>query len=88
MQITITTPALLFPAISLLLLAYSSRFLALAALLRELHARYKNQPDPAVRAQMKNIQYRIGLIRSMQLSGVASFFLCVLCMLIIIPEKI
>jgi Protein of unknown function (DUF2721). len=51
MEINLTTPALLFPAISLLLLAYTSRFLALAALMRELHVRYKTQPDPRIKGQ-------------------------------------
>ena len=83
MRITITTPALLFPAISLLFLAYSNRFHALASLLRDLHARYKSKPDPGICAQMKNLQYRIGLIKNMQLLCVAAFFLCVLSMLIL-----
>ena len=41
MEITFNTPALLFPAISLLLLAYTNRFLALANLVRRLHDEYK-----------------------------------------------
>jgi len=49
MDLNLTTPALLFPAISLLLLAYTSRFLALAALIRELYARYKKEPDPRIK---------------------------------------
>jgi hypothetical protein len=83
MDITLTTPALLFPAISLLLLAYTSRFLALAALMRELHVRYKTQPDPRVKGQIANLRYRIGIIRNMQIWGVASFVGCVLCMIVL-----
>ena len=49
MELTLTTPALLFPAISLLLLAYTSRFLALAALIRELYGRYKLEPDQRIK---------------------------------------
>jgi len=82
MDLTLTTPALLFPAISLLLLAYTSRFLSLAALTRELYTRYKEQPDPRVKGQLTNLRYRIGIIRNMQVLGVASFFLCVLCMFV------
>ncbi len=79
-DLTLTTPALLFPAISLLLLAYTSRFLTLANLMRELYARYKAQPDSKIKGQITNLKYRIVIIRNMQVSGVSSFFLCVLCM--------
>ena len=80
LDFTLTTPALLFPAISLLLLAYTSRFLTLANLMRELYARYKVQPDPKIKGQIANLKYRIVIIRNMQVTGVSSFFLCVLCM--------
>ncbi len=80
MELTLTTPALLFPAISLLLLAYTNRFLTLAALMRELYTRYKSQPDPRMLGQLKNLRYRIIIIRNMQVFGISSFFLCVLCM--------
>jgi hypothetical protein len=83
MEINLTTPALLFPAISLLLLAYTSRFLALAALMRELHVRYKTQPDPRIKGQLTSLRYRIGIIRNMQIWGVVSFFGCVLCMIVL-----
>jgi hypothetical protein len=81
MELTLSTPALLFPAISLLLLAYTNRFLALAALMRELYGRYRNEPDPKIKGQLKNLRYRIIIIRNMQVCGVASFFFCVLCMI-------
>jgi len=80
MELTLTTPALLFPAISLLLLAYTNRFLTLAALMRALYTRYKSQPDPRMLGQLKNLRYRIIIIRNMQVFGISSFFLCVLCM--------
>ena len=80
MELTLTTPALLFPAISLLLLAYTNRFITLAALTRELYARYRADPDPRVKGQLHNLRYRIGIIRNMQVFGVASFFGCVLAM--------
>jgi hypothetical protein len=83
MELDLTTPALLFPAISLVLLAYSGRFLALAALMRELYARYKTEPDPKIKSQLANLRYRIVLIRNMQAFGVASFFGCVLCMFLL-----
>ena len=81
MEITINTPALLFPAISLLMLAYTNRFLALASLIRNLHSNYKNHTDKeGVLKQIKNLRLRLKLIRQMQLFGVLSLFLCVLSM--------
>jgi hypothetical protein len=82
MEISINTPALLFPAITLLMLAYTNRFLALSTLIRNLHGKYKQGlEDPeALRGQIKNLKRRMNLIRQMQASGVLSFFFCVLCM--------
>ncbi len=80
MELMLTTPALLFPAISLLLLAYTNRFMTLAALIRDLYDRYKAHPDAKIKGQLANLRYRIVIIRNMQTFGVASFFFCVLCM--------
>jgi hypothetical protein len=82
-ELTLTTPALLFPAISLLLLAYTNRFLTLANLTRELYARHQANPQPKIRGQLKNLSYRMRLIRAMQFAGISSFFCCVLCMFLI-----
>jgi ABC-type glycerol-3-phosphate transport system permease component len=81
MEISITTPALLFPAISLLLLAYTNRFLAIASLVRKLFDEYihfKNKKNLLV--QIKSLRKRLNYIRFMQASGVFSFLLCVACM--------
>lgn len=80
MDINITTPALLFPAISLLLLAFTNRFLTLANLIRQLHATYKSNPDEIVLGQIANLRYRINLIRDMQAFGASSLLLCVFSM--------
>ena len=81
MELSITTPALLFPAISLLMLAYTNRFLALASLIRKLHDKYKLDPDQKhIVTQIKSLRMRIRLIRSMQGAGVVSFLFCVVCM--------
>lgn len=81
MELSITTPALLFPAISLLMLAYTNRFLALANLIRNLHDKYKKDPDQKhIVSQIRNLRTRIRLIRSMQALGVISFLFCVVCM--------
>ena len=84
MEITLTAPALLFPALSLLLLAYTNRFLALAALTRELHARYTERHEEFIKAQLFNLRYRINLIKYTQTFGVASFFGGVLSMIFIV----
>ena len=83
MEIDITTPALLFPAISLLLLAYTNRFLALAALIRELHASYKATREEIILGQISNLRKRVLLIRDMQGLGTASMFLCVVSMFLL-----
>lgn len=83
MELTLATPALLFPAVSLLLLAYTNRFLALAALIRDLQARYTTTADPHVKGQIENLRRRVNLIRTMQEVGVASLFLCVFCMFLL-----
>ena len=88
MDIGLTTPALLFPAISLLLLAYTNRFLTLANLIRELHKSYKTNPEDIILAQISNLRYRVMLIRNMQAYGIASFFLCVLCMFVLFAGQI
>lgn len=82
-MLTITTPALLFSAISLLLLAYTNRFLALAQLVRNLHALYKQNPDIVLLGQIKNLRRRVHIIRYMQISGITSLLLCVLSMFLI-----
>lgn len=81
MELSITTPALLFPAISLLMLAYTNRFLALASLIRNLHDKYKKDPNQKhIIPQIRNLRTRIRLIRTMQSLGVLSFLFCVICM--------
>ncbi len=82
MEISINTPALLFPAISLLMLSYTNKFLAIANLIRNLHNQYSKEKDNAsiLRGQIKNLKLRLNLIKYMQGLGVLSFFFCVLCM--------
>jgi len=79
MHIDVSTPSILFPAISLLLLAFTNRFLALATLIRTLHDRYKEAPDPLVLHQIGNLRNRLLLIRDMQACGVSSLTICILC---------
>jgi len=79
-EINLSTPALLFPAVSLLLLAYTNRFVTLANLIRSLHDKNKTDPDAILVGQIKNLRYRVELIKYMQGSGILSLFFCVLCM--------
>jgi len=80
MQITLTTPAMLFPAVSLLLLAYTNRFVTLASIIRNFDS---TDSSDNVHKQIANLRDRIQLIKRMQEFGVGSFFLCVLSMLAI-----
>lgn len=80
MEITLSTPALLFPAISLLLLAFTNRFLAIASLIRKLKERYLEEPDELILLQIANLRKRLILIRNMQWLGVCALLLCVVCM--------
>jgi len=79
----LTTPALLFPAISLLLLAYTNRFLVLAQLIRQLHGQTQEQLHEMVIRQIANLRLRIVLTKAMQGLGVLSFILCSMAMLFI-----
>ncbi|AEF53981.1 DUF2721 domain-containing protein [Marinomonas posidonica] len=83
MIITLTTPAMLFPAVSLLLLAYTNRFVTLASIIRTFDPK---QEDDNTTEQIVNLRKRIYLIRRMQEAGVISFFLCVMSMLAIYVE--
>ncbi|MEI6349617.1 MAG: DUF2721 domain-containing protein [Verrucomicrobiota bacterium] len=80
MEITLSTPALLFPAVSLLLLAYTNRFVTLATLIRTLHGKYKTDPNAILMGQIRSLRFRVELIKHMQAAGITSLFFCVLCM--------
>jgi hypothetical protein len=83
MELTLTTPALLFSSISLIMLAYTNRFLAYANVIRNLHTAYKNDPNKIIKAQIVNLRKRLYLTRSMQIFGITSLLLCVLSMFFI-----
>ncbi|MBL8243692.1 MAG: DUF2721 domain-containing protein [Rhodanobacteraceae bacterium] len=92
MELTLTTPALLFPAISLLLLAYTNRFLAVAAVIRQLHNQMKSGQGQ-YHEELASLRHRVELIRQMQAVGVLSLFFCVLCMFLlfaglVLPGKV
>lgn len=80
MEMTITTPSLLFPAISLLLLAYTNRFVILTNVIRQLSASEDSSSKEVVRRQITGLRKRLQIIRLMQASGVMSFVFCTLSM--------
>ncbi|HEX8277360.1 MAG TPA: DUF2721 domain-containing protein [Segetibacter sp.] len=81
MDITINTPALFFPAISLVMLAYTNRFLALASVVRNLHTQYvEGDKKGKILEQIKNLKYRLKLVKNMQAFGVLSFLSCIFSM--------
>ncbi|MDB4752325.1 DUF2721 domain-containing protein [Winogradskyella sp. KYW1333] len=82
-ELTLTTPALLFSAISLIMLAYTNRFLAYAAVIRDLSERYREKAEDSLIRQIKNLKLRLQLTRWMQIFGIASLLLCVLTMFLI-----
>lgn len=82
-EFTLTTPALLFSAISLILLAYTNRFLSYAALIRDLHAKFQLHRDEILLGQIANLRRRLYLTKNMQIFGVSSLFLCVFTMFLI-----
>lgn len=82
-ELSLTTPAVLFSAISLLLLAYTNRFLALANLIRTLSVKYRENKSELLKGQLKNLKKRVYIIKSMQFAGISSLLLCVLSMFLI-----
>ena len=82
-ELTLTTPALLFSAISLIMLAYTNRFLAYAAVIRNLHGIYLKKKEVSLLRQIKNLKLRLTLTKWMQIFGISSLLFCVLTMFLI-----
>jgi hypothetical protein len=86
MNLSIETPALLFSATSLILLAYTNRFLTIAQIVRGLKKSYEEKHNKSILIEIKNLNLRLTLIRLMQLYGVLSLFLSVFAMLVLFLE--
>lgn len=82
-ELNLSTPALLFSAVSLILLAYTNRFLSYAQLVRTLKEQYVQKHSEVTAAQIDNLRRRLYLTRSMQVLGISSLFLCVITMFLI-----
>lgn len=79
-ELTLTTPSLLFSAVSLIMLAYTNRFLSYAQVVRNLKNEFDHRPKQEIMDQIMNLKKRLYLIQSMQILGIISLLLSVLCM--------
>ena len=86
MQLSLTIPALLFPAISLSMLAYNARYLAIAALIRQLHSQYRETGSKNLDLQVRQLQKRLNIVKNMQAVAILSFLLSAITMFLIYVE--
>jgi len=86
-ELTLATPALLFSAISLIMLAYTNRFLAYATIIRNLSEKYLEKQESSLIRQINNLKLRLQLTRWMQIFGITSLLFCVLTMFLIYIDK-
>ena len=86
MELALGIPALLFPAISLTMLAYNARYLAIAALIRQLHQKYQETASQSVGLQVQKLRKRLTIIKNMQATAIFSFLLAVITMTLIYVE--
>ncbi len=83
MQLSLTIPALLFPAVSLTMLAYNARYLAIAALIRQLHAQFQETQASPLKRQIESLRKRLNIIKNMQATAILSFLLAAVTMFLI-----
>ncbi len=86
MELTLSIPALLFPAISLSMLAYNARYLAIAALIRQLFGEFKDTRSAPLERQIQSLRKRLSIIKGMQGSSIVSFLLAAVSMFLIYVE--
>lgn len=87
MELTLGIPALLFPAISLTMLAYNARYLAIAALIRQLYQKYEETGSSSIGLQVQKLRKRLAIIKNMQATAIVSFLLAVITMSLIYIEQ-
>ncbi|QJP35364.1 DUF2721 domain-containing protein [Nonlabens sp. Ci31] len=87
MNLTLSIPALLFPAISLTMLAYNARYLAIAALIRSLFSKYEENESDKIIVQVRQLRRRLTIIKNMQAVAILSFLLAVVTMFLIYIEQ-
>lgn len=86
MQLTLTIPALLFPAVSLTMLAYNARYLAIAALIRQLHGQFEETEATPLKRQIESLRKRLNIIKNMQATAIGCFLLAAISMFLIYVE--
>jgi len=86
MQLTLSIPALLFPAISLTMLAYNARYLAIANLIRQLHKQFQESEDTPLKKQIDSLRKRLEIIKNMQATAIISFLLAAVTMFLVYVE--
>lgn len=86
MQLTLSIPALLFPAISLTMLAYNARYLAIANLIRQLHKQFQESEDSPLKKQIDSLRKRLEIIKNMQATAIISFLLAAVTMFLVYVE--
>ena len=86
MQLSLTIPALLFPAVSLTMLAYNARYLAIAALIRQLHAQFQETQSSPLEKQIESLRKRLNIIKNMQATAILSFLLAAVTMFLVYVE--
>ncbi len=88
MQLTLSIPALLFPAISLTMLAYNARYLAIAGLIRQLHKQFEETEAAPLKRQIDSLRKRLEIIKNMQATAIASFLLAAVTMFLVYVEYV
>ena len=83
MELTVSTPAILFSTVSLLMIAFTNRFLAISSLIRTLHDKVRDNPSTNYTAQIRNLHRRLLLIRNIQILSILSLLVSAVCMLVI-----
>ncbi len=86
MDLTLSIPALLFPAISLSMLAYNARYLTIAALIRQLHKQFEETQAAPLEQQIVLLRKRLDIIKYMQMTSILSFLLAAVTMFLIYVE--
>jgi hypothetical protein len=87
MDLGIGTPALLFSTVSLLMIAFTNRFMSMASLIRGLHEKFQLNPDDSILKQIQNLRLRMKLIQYMQIIAIFSLILSVVCMFLLFMNE-
>ena len=87
MELSIGTPALLFSTVSLLMIAFTNRFMSMASLIRGLHEKFQQNPAESILKQIRNLRLRMSLIQYMQIIAIISLIFSVICMFLLFMNE-